>query len=98
MSLSLSMLENHEFVVGLAVAVIMLSAFVASALFRNVALALAAGSIVLLYVQSGVPGLLALSKVLENEIKTIPDFSQGLMVGAAVSVVLLLGLRQRRTA
>lgn len=98
MTLSLSMFQNQEFVVGLAVAVILLAAFAASSLFRNVSLALAAGGIVLLYAQSGVPGLLALSKVMETEIKAIPDFSQGLAVGAAVAVVLLIGLRQRSAA
>jgi zinc transporter ZupT len=70
----------------------------ASSLFRNVALALAAGAIVMLYVQSGIPGLLAISKVLESEIKAIPDFSHGLLVGLAISAVLLYGLRQRSVA
>lgn len=91
----MSILQNQEFIVGVAVAVIVLGAFLASSLFRNLALALAAGAVVLLYAQSGVPGLLAVSKVLESEIKAIPDFSQGLLVGAAISVVLLFGLRQR---
>jgi zinc transporter ZupT len=91
-------LQNQEFIVGTAVAVIVLSALMASSLFRNVALALAAGAIVMLYVQSGIPGLLAISKVLESEIKAIPDFSHGLLVGLAISAVLLYGLRQRSVA
>jgi zinc transporter ZupT len=91
-------LQNQEFIVGTAVAVIVLSALMASSLFRNGALALAAGAIVMLYVQSGIPGLLAISKVLESEIKAIPDFSHGLLVGLAISAVLLYGLRQRSVA
>lgn len=94
----MDVLQNQEFIVGTAVAVIVLSALMASSLFRNVALALAAGAIVMLYVQSGIPGLLAISKVLESEIKAIPDFSHGLLVGLAISAVLLYGLRQRSVA
>jgi hypothetical protein len=91
----MSVLQNQEFVVGIAVAVILLSALTASSLFRNIALALAAGAVVMLYAQSGIPGLLAISKVLESEIKAIPDFSHGLLVGGAICAVLLIGLRQR---
>ena len=73
----------------------MVSALVASSLFRNIALALAAGGVVLLYLQGGVPTLMATSKVLETEIRALPDFSNGLMVGLAVAAVMLVGLRQR---
>ena len=97
LNLNLSALQNHEFIVGIAVAAILVSALVASSLFRNIALAVAAGAIVLLYVQGGVGSLIATSKLLENEIRTLPDFSNGLMVGLAVSAVLLVGLRQRTT-
>ena len=95
LNLNLSLLQNNEFVVGIAVAAIMVSALAASSLFRNLALAVAAGGVVLLYVQGGVPVLIATSKVLETEIRALPDFSNGLMVGLAVSAVLLVGLRQR---
>ena len=88
-------LQNHEFVVGSAVAVILLSAFVASSLFRNIALALAAGSIVFLYVQGGIPSLVSFSRMMEKELLAIPDFSKGMMVGLAVAAVLLFGLWQR---
>ena len=91
----LSLLQNNEFIVGIAVAAILVSALVASPLFRNIALALAAGAIVLLYFQGGVGALLATSKVLEGEIRALPNFSQGLVVGLAVSAVLLFGLRSR---
>ncbi len=94
-NLSLSALENHEFVVGIAVAAILISALVASSMFRNLALALAAGAVVLLYVQGGVDALLIASKALEAEIRRLPDFSHGLVVGLAISAVLLVGLRQR---
>jgi zinc transporter ZupT len=90
--------ESQEFVVGLGVAAILLSALVVSSLFRNVAFALAAGAIVLLYVQSGVPGLIETSKVLENQLRAIPDFSRGLMVGLAMAGVFLLGVRQRSSS
>ena len=52
------MLQSHEFMVGIAVAAIMLSALFASSLFRNIALALAAGAIVVLYLQGGISNLL----------------------------------------
>lgn len=95
LNLNLSALQSNEFIVGVAVAAILISALVASSLFRNVALALAAGAVVLLYVQGGTGALIATSKALEGEIRAIPDFSQGLMVGLAISAVLLVGLRQR---
>ena len=94
-NLNLSALQSHEFIVGIAVAAIVVSALVASSLFRNIALALAAGAVVLLYLQGGIGALIATSKVLETEIRAIPDFSQGLVVGLAISAVLLVGIRQR---
>ena len=94
LNLSLATLTN-EFIVGVAVAASVISALVASSLFRNVALALAAGGVVLLYLQGGTGALLTMSKVVENEIKATPDFSQGLMVGLAIAAVFLVGMRQR---
>ena len=94
LNFSLATLTN-EFLVGAAVAAIVVSALVASSLFRNIALALAAGAVVLLYLQGGIGALIATSKVLENEIKATPDFSQGLVEGLAISAVLLVGMRQR---
>jgi hypothetical protein len=73
------------------------SALIASSLFRNVALALAAGAIVVLYLQGGVSALIATSAALQKEIRALPEFSNGLLVGLAVSIVLLVGLRQRST-
>ena len=95
-NLSLASLTN-EFIVGVAVAAIVISALVASSLFRNIALALAAGAVVLLYLQGGTGALITMSKVVENEIKATPDFSQGLMVGLAIAAVFLVGMRQRST-
>jgi uncharacterized membrane protein YedE/YeeE len=94
LNLSLATLSN-EFLVGIAVAAIVISALVASSLFRNLALALAAGAVVLLYLQGGIGALIATSKILESEIKATPDFSQGLMVGLAISAVFLVGMRQK---
>jgi hypothetical protein len=88
-------LQSHEFIVGIAVAAILLSALFASSLFRNIALALAAGAVVVLYLQGGVANLLVLSRSLETEFRSIPDFSSGMLVGVAVVVVLLLGFRPR---
>ncbi|HZS63120.1 MAG TPA: hypothetical protein VFA53_01275 [Xanthobacteraceae bacterium] len=90
--------ESQEFVVGLGVAAILLSALVVSSLFRNIAFALAAGGIVLLYVQGGVPSLVAMSNALESQLRAIPDFSRGLMVGVAMAAVFLLGMRQRSSS
>jgi hypothetical protein len=97
LNFSLATLSN-EFIVGVAVAAIVISALVASSLFRNVALAIAAGAVVLLYLQGGTGALIATSKIIENEIKATPDFSQGLVVGLAISAVFLVGMRQRTTS
>ena len=95
LNLSLSAFQSQEFVVGIAVAAIVVSALVVSSLFRNLALALAAGAVVLLYLQGGVPALVMTSTVVEKEIRALPDFSNGLVVGLAVSAVLLIGLTKR---
>ena len=97
LNLDLTVLQSHEFIVGVAVAAILVSALVASSLFRNIALALAAGAVVLLYLQGGVAALMALSSTVENEIRTLPNFSNGLMVGLAISAILLVGLQKRST-
>jgi hypothetical protein len=96
-NVSLASFQNHEFIVGAAVAAILVSALVVSSLFRNLALAFAAGAIVLLYLQGGVKALIATSTTLENEIRAIPEFSNGLLVGlvVAVGLALLFGLRHR---
>jgi hypothetical protein len=95
LNIDLASLQSHEFVVGAAVAALIVAALVASSLFRNVALALAAGAVVLLYLQGGVAALLAMSAMVEKEIRALPEFSNGLIVGLAISAVLLVGLRQR---
>jgi hypothetical protein len=100
LNLNMSLLQSHEFVVGVAVAAIMLSALFASSLFRNIALALAlaAGAIVVIYLQGGIASLLTVSHTLETEVRTIPDFASGMLVGTATVIVLFLGFRPRRTA
>jgi hypothetical protein len=95
LNLNLSALQSQEFIVGIAVAAILVSALVASSMFRNLALALAAGAVVLLYLQGGVPALLAMSQMVEKEIRTLPDFSNGLIVGFAVAAVFLFGMQKR---
>jgi hypothetical protein len=94
-NLNLSAFQSQEFIVGIAVAAILVAALVASSMFRNIALALAAGAVVLLYLQGGVPALLATSQMVEKEIRALPDFSNGLIVGLAVSAVFLLGMQKR---
>ncbi len=89
---------TQEFLVGSAVAASRVAALVASSMFRNLALALAAGAVVLLYLQGGVGALLATSKLLETEIRAMPEFSHGLVVGLAISAVFLVGLQRRATA
>ena len=86
---------SQEFIVGAASAAILVAALVASSMFRNLALALAAGAVVLLYLQGGVAALIATSKVVETEIRALPDFSHGLVVGLAISAVLLVGWQRR---
>jgi hypothetical protein len=39
-----------------------------------------------------------LSRTLETEFRSIPDFSSGMLVGVAIVIVLLLGFRPRKTA
>src|SRR3954469_8928225 len=94
-NLNLQALQSQEFIVGIAVAAIMVAALVASSLFRNIALALAAGAVVLLYLQGGVGALVAMSSVVEKEIRALPDFSNGLIVGLAIAAVFLVGLQKR---
>jgi hypothetical protein len=95
LNLNLTAFQSQEFVVGIAVAAILVCALAASSLFRNLALALAAGVVVLLYLQGGVQALIATSSVVEKEIRALPDFSNGLVVGLAVSAVLMIGLQKR---
>ena len=73
-NLNLTAFQSQEFIVGIAVAAIMVCALCASSMFRNLALALAAGGVVLLYLQGGVPALVSTSEVLEKEIRALPDF------------------------
>ena len=95
---NMALLQSHEFVVGAIVASILLCALFASSLFRNIALALAAGGVVVLYLQGGVGNLLALSRTLETEFRAMPDFSNGMLAGIAVIVVLFLGFRPRTSS
>ena len=91
----MAMFQSHEFVVGVVVAAIILSALFGSSLFRNIGLAFAAGALVVLYMQGGIPNLVAISKLVEVEFRTIPDFTTGLLVGGAVVSVLLLSFKPR---
>jgi hypothetical protein len=50
-----------------------------------------------LYLQGGVPALLANSAVVDKEIRSMPEFSNGLVVGFAVAAVFLFGLQKRST-
>ena len=97
LNLNLSAFQSQEFIVGIAVAAILVSALTASSMFRNIALALAAGGIVLLYLQGGVPALIATSGMVEKEIRAMPEFSNGLLVGFAVAAVFLFGMQKRAT-
>jgi len=91
----MAMFQSHEFVVGTIVAAILLSALFGSALFRNIGLAFAAGALVVVYLQGGIPTIMAISKSLETEFRAIPDFTTGLLVGGGVVSALLLGLRPK---
>lgn len=95
LNLNLSAFQSQEFIVGIAVAAILVSALTASSMFRNIALALAAGGVVLLYLQGGVPALIASSTMVEKEIRAMPEFSNGLLVGLAVAAVFLFGMQKR---
>jgi hypothetical protein len=95
---NMALLQSHEFIVGAVVAAILLGAFFGSSLFRNVALALAAGGVVLLYLQGGVANLVAISQTVANEFRAIPNFSKGMMVGVAITTILMLSFRPRTSS
>lgn len=94
----MAMFQSHEFVVGAIVAAILLSALFGSSLFRNIGLAFAAGALVVLYLQGGIPTIMAISKSLETEFRAIPDFTTGLLIGGAVVSVLLLSFKPKTSA
>ncbi len=94
----MAMFQSHEFIVGAVVAAVLLGALFGSSLFRNIGLAFAAGVLIVLYVQGGVPNLLALSKTVETEFRAIPDFTTGLLVGGAVVSLLLVSFRPKTSS
>jgi hypothetical protein len=92
---SLAWLQSQEFVVGIVVGVILSSTFAAASLLRSIALALAAGGIIALYLQGGIPNLVAVSRMLVTEFRANSDFSNGMLIGIAIGAIVVLGFRRR---
>src|SRR5947208_17000359 len=89
LNLNLTAFQSQEFIVGIAVAAILVAALAASSLFRNLALALAAGAVVLLYLLGGAGALIASSSLVEKGFRSLPDYPNCLVVVIAACAVLL---------
>lgn len=89
---------NYDFMVGIAVGKILLAAFLASSIFRNIALAAAGGTICLVYFQKGVTGLLQGAHLAIADFATRSDFSKGVALGAFLALIVFGAYlkRQRR--
>ena len=97
LNLSLQAFQSQEFIVGIAVAAIMVAPSwphrcSATSRWRSPPVPWCCSTC-----RAGLPALVETSTMMEKEIRALPDFSNGLVVGLAVSAVLLIGL-QRRSA
>ena len=89
-------LQNYDFIVGGVVGAILVGALVASSLFRNLALAAAACSVLVLYYYHGINGLLRFGKALTADFMVFHQyFGQGLAVGALFVLVVMAVNRTR---
>ncbi len=79
---------SFEFLVGVVVGKILLGALLASAIFRNVALAAAASAVCFVYFQKGVPGLLQAAHAVVADLAVRPSFSQGVALGGALGFLV----------
>ena len=98
LNLNLTAFQSQEFIVGIAVAAILVSALCASshvpqhragARRRRRRAALSPGR------RSGPDR--DISRMVEKEIRALPEFSNGLVVGLAVAAVLMFGMQKRST-
>lgn len=87
---------SFDFIVGIVVGKILVGALLASSLFRNLALALAATAICILYLQEGIRGILTHAHAFEHAFVTRPNFAEGVVVGAIVAFIVFGTFLQRR--
>lgn len=89
-------LANFDFVVGIAAGKILFGALLVSVLFRNVALAVAAVAICVVYFERKVPGLVDLARTVMADFNSRPSFAKGAILGAVLALVVFGMYRQRR--
>lgn len=93
----MNVIQNQEFIAGMLMSGVIVSAFCASSVFRNLALAALAGLVCWVFLKSGgVVGVVALVTAFRFEFAANPIFVQGACVGAVVIVAVMLALRKRR--
>jgi hypothetical protein len=89
---------DTELLVGLAAAIVLTGALVASPLFRNLGLAAAAAGLCAIYVKSGADGVAAAAATLAADLSTHRQFASGLGLGATLVVFAATAWRLRRPA
>jgi len=74
---------TQEFATGIVMAMIITSALMFSWIFRNIALALAAGAIIMAFIHGdGILGLMTVSRLMIEQYNFHPEFGRGALVGA----------------
>jgi hypothetical protein len=86
---------SFEFLVGVLVAKILVTALFSSPLSRNIAVAAAAIVLCVLYAQNGSDAILSFANRLQADLLLRPDFSKGLALGAIISLAVF-GFYRRR--
>lgn len=82
-------MSQEEFVSGVVMAMIISSALMFSWLFRNLALALAAGAIILAFVyRDGVSGLMGVSHLMVDQYNSHEEFGRGALLGAVTAAAI----------
>ena len=80
---------SQEMITGLAMSAIVTVALFSSWIFRNIALALAAGAIVLAFIHGdGILGLMTVSRLMMDQYQLHPEFSRGALIGAMAAASL----------
>jgi hypothetical protein len=75
-------ISQEELVTGIVMAMIFSNALMFSFLFRNIALALAAGAITMAFVHGdGVLGIMSVSQLMVDQYNSHPDFGRGALLG-----------------
>jgi hypothetical protein len=83
----MQMPNSYEFFVGLTVGKILLGTVLTLPLLRNIALVGASIGICIVYFREGIIGIISAAHSIQLDFLSRPDFSKGIIVGAAVSAV-----------